>query len=169
MPIAELMTFLLCFCAIFMIGQTATVVGLWKMFVKAGRPGWTAIIPLYRDTVRNDIAGVSALWTYVEWMLYVGIIVAVYVTNMILEPVLLGWVMRCVCNTFTYGSLLTAYGQRNTAWSMLIVVLFPYIILPQIGFGSAAYVGGRATVVVSHTPDSVAHNSTLSPNDGDNQ
>ena len=146
MPIAELMTFLVCSLALLFVGQSITLIGLWKLFVNAGRPGWPAIIPLYRDAMRNDIAGVSKLWTYGEWGLYVGIIIGVYVTNMILECVLVGWVMRCVCNVFTYGPFLKAYG-RGTMWYVIMAVLFPYIVFPQIGFGTTTYLGATATSV----------------------
>ncbi len=31
--------------------------GMWKLFVKAGRPGWAAIIPIYNLIVMQDIIG----------------------------------------------------------------------------------------------------------------
>lgn len=33
------------------------IAGLWKLFVKAGRPGWASIIPIYNVIVMQDIVG----------------------------------------------------------------------------------------------------------------
>jgi hypothetical protein len=151
MPIAELMTFLMCISALLFVGQSITLIGLWKLFVKAGRPGWPAIIPLYRDAMRNDIAGVAKLWTYGEWALYAGVIIGVYVTNMILESILVGWMLRCMCNVFTYGPFLKAYNRDTTVWHVIIAVLFPYITFPRIGFSEATYVGANEGAPV-HAP-----------------
>jgi hypothetical protein len=32
------------------------VVGTWRVFVKAGKPGWAALIPIYSLTVLSEIA-----------------------------------------------------------------------------------------------------------------
>ena len=37
-------------------------VSLWKIFVKAGRPGWFAIIPFYNSFVLADIGGTNIIW-----------------------------------------------------------------------------------------------------------
>jgi hypothetical protein len=40
-----------------------TIAGMWKMFVKAGRPGSAlAIVPLYSDMIRNEISGTPVVW-----------------------------------------------------------------------------------------------------------
>ena len=39
-----------------------SIVGLWKVFVKAGRPGWAAIIPIYNLIVLLEIAGKELWW-----------------------------------------------------------------------------------------------------------
>ena len=37
-------------------------VGLWKMYQKAGKKGWEAIIPIYSTFVLTDIAGLNVYW-----------------------------------------------------------------------------------------------------------
>jgi hypothetical protein len=37
------------------------IVGFWKVFTKAGKPGWAAIIPIYNIIVLLEIAG-KPLW-----------------------------------------------------------------------------------------------------------
>ena len=134
MPIAEITTLFLCVLAIALVWHSAVVAGLWRMFSKAGRRGWAAVIPLYRDIVRNEIAGVSVRWTYAQWVVYVIIVVGMYATDMVFEVLLLGWILLCVCNYFTYGPLLKAYGRNSGPLHVLAAVLFPYIVFPQIGF-----------------------------------
>ena len=38
------------------------IAGMWKIFVKAGKPGWAAIIPIYNIIVLLEIAGKPAWW-----------------------------------------------------------------------------------------------------------
>lgn len=35
-----------CIMGVVLIIAIITIAGMWKMFVKAGRPGWAAIVPL---------------------------------------------------------------------------------------------------------------------------
>ena len=165
MPIAEITTLFLCVLAVLLIGHSAVVVGLWKLFVKAGRPGWAAVIPLYRDIVRNQIAGMSAIWTYVGWIIYALILACVYVTDMVVEVLFLGWLLLCVCHSFTYGPFLKAYGRNNNALHIIAAVLFPYVVFPLIGFGNTPYVGNDAVAVVPHTAE---HAPASRSSDGDN-
>ena len=37
------------------------IAGLWKMFDKAGKPGWAAIIPIYNLIVMLEVAG-KPIW-----------------------------------------------------------------------------------------------------------
>ena len=39
-----------------------TIICLWKMFQKAGLPGWGAIIPFYNVYLRFKMAGMSGWW-----------------------------------------------------------------------------------------------------------
>lgn len=36
------------------------IAGLWKLFAKAGRPGWAAIVPIYNIIVMQEIVGREA-------------------------------------------------------------------------------------------------------------
>lgn len=40
------------------------IAAMWKIFVKAGKPGWAAIIPIYNVIVLLEIAG-RPLWWFV--------------------------------------------------------------------------------------------------------
>lgn len=38
------------------------VIGLWKMFEKAGQPGWKAIVPYYNTWTLVEIVGLNWYW-----------------------------------------------------------------------------------------------------------
>ncbi|MDO7845744.1 DUF5684 domain-containing protein [Hymenobacter sp. M29] len=53
---AGIIFFLLLELAIFAF----VIAGFWKLFVKAGKPGWAAIIPIYNIIVMQEIVGREA-------------------------------------------------------------------------------------------------------------
>lgn len=89
--------------------------GLWKIFTKAGKPGWAAIIPIYNYIVLMEIIG-KPIW----WVI------------MMLLP--------CVNIIFTflvYIELAKCFG-KDTLYGILLVVLSP-IMIPVLGFSDAQY------------------------------
>ena len=38
------------------------IIGMWKMFKKAGKHGWASIIPIYNAVVMYQISGLSGWW-----------------------------------------------------------------------------------------------------------
>jgi hypothetical protein len=38
------------------------IAGLWRVFTKAGKPGWAALVPIYNLIVLLQIAGKPAWW-----------------------------------------------------------------------------------------------------------
>lgn len=55
-----------------------TIVGEWKMFKKAGRPGWHSLIPFLRE---YDLYGMS--WETKKYWVYLGIMVLSQIVEMI--------------------------------------------------------------------------------------
>src|SRR5437763_14640633 len=51
------------------------VSSFWKVFVKAGQPGWDAIVPIYNIYILMKIAGKPGWWTLLMFIPLVGIIV----------------------------------------------------------------------------------------------
>lgn len=45
----------------YLIVLVVAIVAMWKVFVKAGEPGWASIIPLYNAYVMVKIAGLNPL------------------------------------------------------------------------------------------------------------
>lgn len=97
-----------------------TIVALWKVFTKAGEPGWASIVPFYNAFVEFRVAG------YNPWLFLLLLIPIVNVVLLILVALRIG----------------TAFG-KSTVWSIVWMVLFPTIGLLILGFGSATYVRSR--------------------------
>jgi hypothetical protein len=57
--------------AVLMIAAT------WKVFVKAGEPGWAAIVPIYNFIVLLKIAGKPMWWIILLLIPFVNLIVAI--------------------------------------------------------------------------------------------
>ena len=146
-----------CIIGVIFIVTIATIVGMWKMFDKAGRPGWAAVVPFYSDMIRNEISGTPVVWTYYSWI--------ALALNMFTGGLAgFGAVLLLIIYFFTYGPLLKAYGRENGTGSVLFALFFPYIVFPQIGFGANTYLGPQADAVAAlpNLPwiDSAATNSS---------
>lgn len=53
------------------------IAAMWKVFEKAGEPGWAAIIPIYNILVLLKIAGKPAWWVILFLIPFVNFIVAI--------------------------------------------------------------------------------------------
>lgn len=51
----------------------------WKVFTKAGKPGWAAIVPIYNIIVVLEIAGKPLWWILLMLIPLVNIVVAIMV------------------------------------------------------------------------------------------
>ncbi len=57
------------------------IVAMWRVFVKAGKPGWAAIIPIYNYIVMLEIAGRPLWWIFLLLIPFVNIIIVIIVIN----------------------------------------------------------------------------------------
>lgn len=113
-----------------MIGAVAGLFGLavavlmiaamWKVFAKAGKPGWAAIVPIYNYIVMLEIIG-KPLW----WIVLLLIPLVNYVVIII--------VMHGLSKSFGNGVGFT-----------LGMIFLPFIFWPMLGFGDAEYIGPQA-------------------------
>ncbi len=108
---------------IFALVLAAVVVAsMWKVFVKAGQPGWAAIVPIYNLIVLLKITGKPAWWVALFMIPFVNLVVAVMVIV----------------------SLAKSFG-KSTGFG-LGLLFFGFVFYPILGFGSASYLGQPATV-----------------------
>ena len=92
------------------------IVGMWKIFVKAGQPGWASIIPIYNLYVLCQITA-KPVW----WLLL--LILCPFVNFVILILLTL--------------ALAKSFG-KGTGFA-LGMIFFPFVFYPILGFGDATY------------------------------
>jgi hypothetical protein len=68
-------TFWIIWCVVVII----QIAAMWKVFEKAGKPGWAAIIPIYNVIVILDIAGKPWWWILLCLIPLVNIVVLIIV------------------------------------------------------------------------------------------
>src|ERR1700749_4740233 len=100
------------------------IVAMWKVFTKAGRPGWAAIIPIYNIYVWCKILGRPGWWVILMLIPLVNIIVGI---------------MVCIDMAKSFG--------KGVGFGIGIALL-GIIFLPILGFGSAQYQGPSASSAV---------------------
>src|SRR6185369_8049439 len=47
---------------VWLVVTVAMIVAIWKLFTKAGQPGWASLIPIYNTIVLLRITGRSGWW-----------------------------------------------------------------------------------------------------------
>ena len=94
------------------------IVAAWKVYAKAGKPGWAVIIPIYSSIVLLEIVGKPIWWFLLFLIPFVGIIFAIIVLH----------------------RLSLSFGQ-GAGTTILLLFGIGWLIL---GFGSAKYIGPPA-------------------------
>ena len=93
------------------------VVSLWKIFTKAGEPGWAAIVPIYNLIVLLKIVGKPAWWVILMLIPFVNIIIGIMLAI----------------------NLATVFG-KGVGFALGMIFL-PFIFYPILAFGDARYQG----------------------------
>ncbi|HZP60998.1 MAG TPA: DUF5684 domain-containing protein [Opitutaceae bacterium] len=91
------------------------VAGIWKVFVKAGQPGWAVIIPIYNLYVLLKVAGRPGWWLVLFLIPLVSLIIAIIVSIDVAK----------------------AFGKE--AGFGIGLAFLGFIFYPILGFGSATY------------------------------
>lgn len=91
----------------------------WKLYEKAGREGWTSIVPIYNILILCDIAG-KPRWYF--WMLLLPIVNFVFII-------------------YIMAGLSKAFGKDN-GFTVGLVFL-SIIFIPILAFGDAKYQGAN--------------------------
>lgn len=62
-----------------LIVAVLAIVAMWKIFTKAGKPGWASIVPIYNTIVLLEIVGRPAWWVLLLFIPFVNLIILVIV------------------------------------------------------------------------------------------
>ncbi len=88
----------------------------WKVFEKAGKPGWACLIPIYSTIVLLEIVGKPIWWLFMYLIPIVNLIFLVWTINMLSK---------------SFG--------KDEGFTVGLVFL-PFVFYPMLGFGDAQYV-----------------------------
>lgn len=96
-----------------------SIVAMWKIFTKANKPGWAAIVPFYNLYTEFEIAGMNG------WMF---LLLLIPIVNIIVAIML-------------YVNLAKAFG-KSTGFAIGLIFL-NFIFMLILAFSSAEYVGNQ--------------------------
>ena len=101
------------------------IVVMWKIFVKAGKPGWGSIVPIYNVILQLEIADRPLWWVFLMFIPFVNIVIEIIIT-------------LDIAKAFGKG---TGFGVG--------MVLLPFIFLPILAFDSSEY---QETIYIESQP-----------------
>lgn len=97
-----------------------SLISMWKLFTKAGKPGWASIIPIYNTIVELEIIGRPVWWIFLMFIPFVNLVISIIIII----------------------DLAKSFG-KDTGFAILLLFL-PIIGLPMLAFGKSQYVGPAA-------------------------
>lgn len=104
---------------IYLVVAVVEVVAMWRLFTKAGQPGWAAIVPIYNLYVLVKVAGREGWWVILYFIPFVNIVV---------------WFIVAVDVAKSFG---------KSAGFGIGIALLSFIFIPILAFGDAQYIGAR--------------------------
>lgn len=93
------------------------IVSMWKIFTKAGKPGWACIIPIYNIIVLLEIVGKPWWWLLLMLIPFVGIVLGI-------------WMLNLLSKSFGHGVGFT-----------IGLLFLSFVFLPILGLGESKYLG----------------------------
>jgi hypothetical protein len=110
------MVFMIVFIVVFLVMAIVMVVSMWKIFEKAGKPGWAAIVPVYNHMVMAEIGGKPNWFGLLPMIPYIGSIWSI-------------WILNRLVKSF----------NKEVGFTLGLIFL-PFIFYPMLAFGSSEYV-----------------------------
>jgi len=117
---STLTTILIIYYAVVLVLAVFLIVCLWKVFNKAGKPGWAAIVPIYNSFTILEIGDQNGWWVLIAFIPFIGalILLVIYILAA-LE----------IAKRFGKGPLFAVFG----------LIIFSIIGWPMLAFGKAKY------------------------------
>lgn len=109
------------YLAVLLVVYILVVIAMWKVFTKAGKPGWASLIPVYNMVVMYQIVGLN------PWLLLLYLISFV------------NWIAALVLSIMLNVKLAKVFG-KSTGFAIGLIFLNPIFLL-ILGFGDAKYIG----------------------------
>jgi hypothetical protein len=105
------------FWPVYGIVMIILLAAMWKVFTKAGKPGWASLIPIYNVIVVLEIVGRPWWWLLLMFVPFVNLVIAIIV-------------LIDLSKSFGHGGGFAAG-----------LIFLPFIFYLILGFGSSTYRG----------------------------
>ena len=122
-PSAALLGVSLVFFLVMMVVAVVFIIGMWKVYTRAGQPGWAILIPIYNIYILLKIAGRPSWWVILCCIPLVNVVVGILVAIDVAK----------------------SFGQ-SAAFGVIMLFLLSGIGYLMLGFGNYKYVGPAALV-----------------------
>jgi hypothetical protein len=93
------------------------ILSMWKIFVKAGKPGWACIIPIYNIIVFLQIIGKPWWWLLLFCIPVVNIVFGIWAVNLLAK----------------------SFGKE--VGFTIGLILLSFVFIPILGLGDSQYKG----------------------------
>lgn len=103
------------------------IIGMWKVYTKAGEKGWKAIIPFYNIAILYKISGMSPYLVFIYIALFIPFL------NIFAAIAL------SIFTIYQRINLMKAFKASTALTTAMILV--PFITYLVLGFGKSEYVG----------------------------
>jgi hypothetical protein len=100
---------------LYLVMIVAAIAGMWKVFEKAGQPGWAAIVPIYNLFILLQIVNKPIWWIALLLIPLVNIVILIMVSIALAEKFGKG-------GGFAVG-----------------MVFLPFVFYPMLGFGDERF------------------------------
>ena len=105
----------------FLVIYVLSVIAMWKIFTKAGKPGWASLIPIYNIVVMYQIVGLNPLLIILLFIPFINVIAAIVLS-----------IIQCIRLSKAFG--------KSTGFTFGLIFLSPIFLL-ILGFGNDKYIG----------------------------
>ncbi len=100
-----------------LVTSILVIIAQWRIYEKAGQPGWAAIIPFFNFYILLKIVGKPGWWLLWMFVPIANAVVAIWTTNLLSK---------------SFG--------KDVGFTIMLLIL-PWIFYPILGFGKAEYQG----------------------------
>ncbi len=120
------------------------IIAFWKIFTKAGEPGWKSIIPIYNGYVQYKITW-KTMWFWIIFVVSIiygatnGIIQGGSTSVIVSVIELIAAIAYCVIQIISYVKLSRSFGH-GIGFAIGLIFLYPIFIL-ILGYGKSEYKG----------------------------
>lgn len=107
------------------------IIGKWKLFEKANKPGWASIVPFYNSYVLTEIAGLN-------WWFFLLLIANTLVSILGIEK---GGITLIASGAIIIGNLCVFYNlgkkmHKDPITTGVLGIFFSYVMILILGFSS---------------------------------